>query len=71
MSNKTKRFHYKKIISTILLTTLATFAITVGEVPKEVVIENNNGGRIDGSAWSSSMLKDKVYVMFFKKRNFI
>ena len=55
----------KKIISTILFTTLATFAITVGEVPKEVVIENDNGGRIDGSSWSSSMLKDKVYVMFY------
>ena len=55
----------KKIISTILLATLATFGITVGAVPKEVVIENENGGRIDGTAWNSSMLKDKVHIVFY------
>ena len=55
----------KKTISTILLLTLATFAINIGEVPTKIIIENENGGRIDGTAWSSSMLKDKVYVIFY------
>ena len=55
----------KKIISTILLATLATFAITVGAVPKEVVIENENGGRIDGTVWNSSMLTGKIHVVFY------
>ncbi len=55
----------KKIINTLLLSTLATFAINVGEVPVEINIENENGGRIDGTAWNSSMLKDKIYVIFY------
>ena len=41
-------------------------AITVGEIPSSVVIENDNGGMVlDGSAWSSSTIQDKVYVMFY------
>lgn len=51
-----------------LLTTLLTstiFALTIGEVPKEVILENQNGGYLDGTAWHSTMLKDKVYVVFY------
>ena len=52
-----------------LLSTLMAFnlsAMTVGEVPSEVVIENDNGGMVlDGSAWNSSTIVDKVYVMFY------
>ena len=55
----------KKIISTLFLTTLVTFAINIGEVPTEISIANEDGGRIDGTAWSSAMLKDKVYVLFY------
>jgi len=55
----------KKIITTLLLSTLATFALNIGEVPKEVMISGDNGGKVDGSAWSSSMLKDKVFVLFY------
>ena len=41
-------------------------AITVGEVPHEIIIENDDGGMVqDGSAWSSSTIQDKVYVMFY------
>lgn len=56
-------------IKTILLSTLVTlnlYAITLGEVPNEVTIEGDNGGMVlDGSAWDSSTIKDKVYVMFY------
>jgi predicted transcriptional regulator len=55
----------KKILTTLLLTTLTTFAINVGEVPKDVTLEGDNGGLVDGSAWSSSTLKDKVHVLFY------
>jgi len=56
-------------IKTIFLSTLISlnlWAITIGEVPKEVTIEGDNGGMVlDGSAWNSSAIKDKVYVMFY------
>ncbi|HIP52346.1 MAG TPA: transcriptional regulator [Campylobacterales bacterium] len=55
----------KKIISTVLLTTLAAFAINIGEVPVAVSIANEDGGRIDGTAWNSSMLKEKVHIVFY------
>ena len=52
------------ILSTIMALNLS--AVTVGEVPSEVIIENDNGGMaLDGSAWSSSTIQDKVYVMFY------
>ena len=40
-------------------------AITVGEIPKEVTIEGKNGACISDEPWHSSMLKDKVYVLFY------
>jgi len=56
-------------IKTIFLSTLISFnlwAITLGEVPKEVTIEGDKGGMVlDASAWNSSTIKDKVYVMFY------
>ena len=55
----------KKIINTLILSTLATFALTVGEVPKALTLENENGGYLDGKAWSSSMIKNKVHVLFY------
>ena len=55
----------RKILPTLLLGTLTAFALTIGEVPKEVILDSKNGGRVDGTAWSSSMIKDKIYVMFY------
>jgi predicted transcriptional regulator len=55
-----------KVMLIALITAANLFAITVGEKPKEVVIEKENGGLVkDGSPWNSNMLKDKVYVMFY------
>ena len=49
-----------------LLAVVNLFAITVGEKPKEVSISGENGGLVkDGGTWNSSMLKEKVYVMFY------
>jgi len=55
----------KKTLTTLLISTVATFALTVGEVPKAVTLEGDNGGLVDGTVWSSSTLKDKVYVLFY------
>ena len=41
-------------------------AVTVGQAPSKVIIENDNGGMVlDGSAWSSSTIQGKIYVMFY------
>ena len=53
------------MIITMLLA-LNIWAIELGEVPKNVTISGENGGlALDGSAWDSSSIKDKVYVMFY------
>ena len=54
----------KKIILSLLVAT-ASWALSVGEVPAAVSIDGKNGGLVSGGAWSSSMLKDKVYAVFY------
>ena len=55
----------KALFITALLT-LSAWAITVGEVPSNTSISGDNGGLAkDGAKWSSSSIKDKVYVMFY------
>ncbi|MEA1982640.1 MAG: YtfJ family protein [Campylobacterota bacterium] len=55
-----------KLLLISLLTILNLNAATVGEVPKQTEISGDNGGYVeDGSAWDSSSIKDKVYVMFY------
>ena len=40
-------------------------AIELGTLPKAVTIEGENGGKVDGSAWESSMLKGKIHTLFY------
>lgn len=55
----------KTILLSILLI-LNLSAITIGEVPKDVTIDRENGGlAIDGGEWNSSSIKEKVLVMFY------
>ena len=55
-----------KFLLVALLATLNLSALSVGEIPKTVTIEGDNGGNVaDGSAWSSASIKDKVYVIFY------
>ena len=55
-----------KLTLVALLATLNLYALSVGEIPKEVVISGDNGGMVaDGSAWDSKSIKEKVYVMFY------
>ena len=55
----------KKIVTSLLISSITLFALNVGEVPKEVTLSGENGGLVDGSAWNSSMLKGKVSVLFY------
>ena len=43
----------------------SAMAIELGQVPSNVVIEGENGAKIDGTSWNSSMLKGKVYTVFY------
>jgi len=55
----------KKIILSLVILGTSLMAVEVGKVPTKVMIQGKNGGKIDGSAWSSSMLKGKVYILFY------
>lgn len=56
-------------IKTLILSTLLSlnlWAVDIGTTPSNVIIDGLNGGMVlDGSAWDSSNIKDKVYVMFY------
>ena len=54
-------------ITLSLIMTLSLSALTIGNTPKTITIEGDNGGLVkdDGAAWNSSMLKNKVSVMFY------
>lgn len=50
----------------LLAMPLTTFAeLPVGEVPPTVTLSGKDGGRLDGSAWSSSEIKGKIYTFWY------
>jgi len=56
----------------LLTLVLATFATTLaaaplppGQKPVPVTLQGDDGGQINGTPWSSSMIKDKVWVLFY------
>jgi hypothetical protein len=56
---------YTTLIFTLLLT-LNLSAISIGEVPKNITLDGENGGlAVDNSAWNSSSLKEKVLILFY------
>lgn len=54
-----------KIIFTFFITFGLLMAVELGSIPTKVVLDGDNGGKVDGSAWNSSMLKGKVFVLFY------
>jgi hypothetical protein len=40
-------------------------AVELGQVPPQVALQENLGGRLDGAAWRSDELKGKVHVLFY------
>ena len=55
----------KKIILGLLLIIGNSMAIELGKMPSSVSIDGKNGGKVDGTPWSSKMLKGKVYIVFY------
>jgi len=55
----------KRIVLGLLLVVASTMAIELGKVPSAVTLSGDNGAKIDGSAWHSSMLKGKIYTVFY------
>jgi len=43
----------------------SVMAIELGQVPSNIVIDGENGGNVNGKAWNSSMLKGKIYTVFY------
>ncbi len=55
----------KKLILISLLFSLQLFGLQLGETPPLVNLEGKDGGKTDGSAWNSTKLKDRVFVLFY------
>ncbi len=55
----------KNVFLVFLLLCGSAMAIEVGKVPPTVTIEGKQGGKLDGKAWQSTMLKGKVYTLFY------
>ena len=55
----------QKLIMAMVLLVSSLWAVNVDEVPKSVTLSGDNGGLVAGGAWESSMLKDKVHVVFY------
>jgi uncharacterized protein len=54
-----------KLLVTLLFTMSLSFGLEVGQVPTELTLERDKGALVTGDAFSSTMLKDKVYVLFY------
>jgi YtfJ family uncharacterized protein len=55
----------KKIILGFLIVVGSSMAVEIGKVPSSVSLSGENGGKIDGTVWSSAMLKGKVHILFY------
>jgi YtfJ family uncharacterized protein len=55
----------KNIIIGFMLTAAWTWAVDLGSVPPKVTLSGKDGGIVDGPAWSSAMIKNKVTVLFY------
>lgn len=50
---------------TLLITGVTLFALDVGSPLPSVILQDDEGGRIDGTAFDSDILRDKVHVVFY------
>ena len=54
-----------KIVLGFLVLVGSVAAVELGKVPSSVILDGDNGGKTDGSAWNSKMLKGKVHILFY------
>jgi len=59
------RYFVGIIFAVCLMIQPAWAGIEMGQVPKEVELKGDLGGRLDGSPWSSKELKGKINVIFY------
>ena len=55
----------KKIVLGFLVLVGSAVAVELGKTPSSIVLDGDNGGKTDGSAWNSNMLKGKVHILFY------
>lgn len=53
------------LVGQLAVAPAATAAPQLGQKLKPVELQGESGGRVDGSAWSSEMLKGKVWAFFY------
>jgi YtfJ family uncharacterized protein len=54
-----------KIVLALMFVAVSSMAIELGKVPSSVTLSGDNGGKTDGSTWSSATLKNKVNIVFY------
>jgi len=54
-----------KTLFLLLLSALTLAALEVGKSLPEITLSGDEGGRLDGRAWSSSELKGKLHLLFY------
>ena len=60
--------HFKKMCSLLFVLFVIpqmAQAIELGQIPPKVELQENLGGRLDGTAWRSDELKGKGHVLFY------
>ncbi len=55
----------KKIVLGFLVLVGSVVAVELGKVPSTIVLDGKYGGKTDGGAWNSGMLKGKVHILFY------
>jgi len=55
----------KKLLLGMLFILGSSYAIELGKVPSNITLSGDNGAKVDGTPWSSSMLKGKIYTLFY------
>jgi hypothetical protein len=61
-----------RFVALFAVLSLSAFAggPSVGEKPKAITLEKNEGGRVTGEAWTSTEIKGKVFVLFYVDPDF-
>ena len=54
-----------KLITTLLCTAVLSFGLEVGQMPSTITLEGDKGALVTGESFSSTLLRDKVYVLFY------
>lgn len=55
----------QKIFVVFLVLVSSVVAVELGKVPAKVTLQGESGAKVDGTPWSSSMLRGKVHVVFY------